>query len=277
MPYSFESLPFVAEGKTKILRRSGPRLVDIFEKNNMTAGNGKRHELIPGKGKICAAVSATLFGLLTRQRIPNCFVEAVVPGINRAEEGIMAPFEVVERRVADGSYCKRNPGVRSGTRLHVPIVEYYLKTRDRNFHGIALPDDDPLVMRVGEDGLDVVHPALIESSAEQAASLVHIPSDVIYGASGMYPFQFMTDMTHAVGEVLEEHWANVGTTLIDFKIEFARKADGTLGVADSLSPDEMRLLTNEGRMPCKEPFRKGAAVDEMVELYTEALIRCKQM
>lgn len=68
-------------------------------------------------------------------------------------------------------------------------------------------------------------------------------------------------------------WASVGCDLVDFKVEFGvdEKRKHQLVLADSLSPDEMRVEAPDGRLICKEPFRQGAPVDEMVELYTEAL------
>jgi phosphoribosylaminoimidazole-succinocarboxamide synthase len=278
MTYDFGALPFVREGKTKIVRRSRSDTVDILEKNDMTAGNGKRHELIPGKGKVCAAISARMFRFFEEQRIPTAFVKEVAPGINRMSEGEMFPYEVVGRFVADGSFCKRNPDVPKGTVLPSPVIEFYLKTKGCEFGGIKLPDDDPLIVRKDqEDGIDVVHPALPSGSPEQAASLVHIPAHLVYGAGITHPFEWMSYVTCQAGAVLRDRWNFVDCSLIDFKIEFARLPTGVCVIADSLSPDEMRVRTAEGRLICKEPFRQGASVHEMVELYTEALIRVSQM
>lgn len=127
MTYRFDSLPLVLEGKTKIVRRTGNGLVHIKEKNDMTAGNGKRHALVPGKGKICAAITARLFRFLEEHDVPHALDAEVVPGINSMREVRMRPYEVVGRFKADGSYCKRHPEVPKGTPLDHPKVEFYLK------------------------------------------------------------------------------------------------------------------------------------------------------
>lgn len=270
--YSFEDLPFVEEGKTKVLRTYSPHLVDILEKNDMTAGNGKRHELVPGKGKVCAAVSATMFRLAARAHVQHAFVREVMPGINRMHRVRMLPYEVVCRRIASGSYCKRHTNIADGTVLSEPVVELYLKSKARVFGDIPLPDDDPLVVLRGTDGISVVHPALVDGSDEQVVSLVHIPANVIFGNGLMHDFSGLVERTLRINHALTQGWGSVGCTLIDFKVEFGVTDDGIIVLADSLSPDEMRVRSPEDRLICKEPFRKEAPVDEMVELYTEALI-----
>lgn len=279
MTYRFEDLPLVRnDGKTKVLRRSGPFTLDILEKNDMTAGNGKRHELVPGKGQICAVVTREMFELARRRGVPHALIDQVAPGVTRMHEVRMRPYEVVGRFVASGSFCKRHPHVAPGSVLRNNMaIEFYLKTKGKVFGGIHLPDDDPLILRKSREGIDVVHPGLAHGSVEQQASLVHIPASVIYAVGDYSEFLRMEAKARLVGLAVRDGWGSVRCRLIDFKVEFGMSADGQLLLADSLSPDEMRVMTEDGRLICKEPFRQGASVEEMVELYVEALVRVLQM
>jgi phosphoribosylaminoimidazole-succinocarboxamide synthase len=271
--YCFDQLRFVKEGKTKVVRGYSPGIVDIREKNDMTAGNGTRHELVPGKGKVCAAVTVKMFELAGRTGVEHALIGPVAPGINRMHEVDTRPFEVVGRFRATGSYCKRHPEAADGTVFDQMVVEFYLKTKDKVFGGIPLPDDDPLIIRKDVDGIDVVHPALRHGSEAQRASLVHIPAEIIYAPGRFGEFDEMEHSAREIGKAVRDGWASVLCDLWDFKVEFGKRRDDRLVLADSLSPDEMRLRNRDGELICKEPFRKGAHIDRVVELYVEAGIQ----
>lgn len=276
---SFDSLPLIVEGKTKVFRAESDMIALQKEKNDMTAGNGKRHELVPGKGQVCAEVSARLFELVGAHGVPHTFIGRYGPGINRVQRASMQPCEVVVRFYADGSYLKRHPDVPKGAKLPgpLPIVEHYLKTKGRSFKGIALPDDDPLIVHADEHGIDVVHPALRDKSEEQTSSLVHIPASALAGTLDTGRLGEMAGSALSVGSVVQAAWKRQCCRLIDFKVEFGIDSSNAIRLADSLSPDEMRVETPDGRLVCKEPFRQGASVEQMVELYTEALILTRSM
>ena len=56
------------------------------------------------------------------------------------------------------------------------------------------------------------------------------------------------EMAFKVNEVLKEYFLTLGVKLVDFKLEFGRLADGTIVLADEISPDTCRFWdakTNE--------------------------------
>ena len=80
--------------------------------------------------------------------------------------------------------------------------------------------------------------------------------------------QDIYDMTARINSVLKEMFAEIGIRLIDFKIEFGRKADGTVVLADEISPDTCRLWdmkTNEKLD--KDRFRRD--LGHVIEAYEE--------
>lgn len=270
MTYDFNALELVnGKGKTKVIRRARRGIVHIKEKNDMSAFNNKRHELIPAKGLCCASVTARHYELAQRHDIPTAFLRRVQPGINEMAETNMYPYEVVVRFFADGSYCKRNPGVARGTRFEQPLVEFYLKTSGRNFRGIPLSEDDPIVVFYSGTGLIVAHP---NATADMIAAgkTVSIPAELAYDSRGMPPFGRMHEIALAYAKVIAEAWHRLGRTIIDLKIEFGTMLlegyEGQLVISDSNGPDELRLIDKNGHHYDKQPFRDAPEVTpELIE------------
>lgn len=264
MTYDFNALELVNDrGKTKIIRRKKPGVVHIKEKDDMTAANGKRHELIPAKGMCCAAVTARHYWLARQYGIPTAFLRRVEPGINEMAETLMYPYEVVVRMWADGSYCKRNQGVPRGTPFVEPVVEFYLKTSGKQFRGISLPEDDPIMVSFSEKGLIVAHP---NATAEMIAAgeTIFIPADLAHDSRGMPPFGKMAEIALKYAQVIVPAWGRLHCRIIDFKIEFGTMMmDGhreELVISDSNGPDELRLVDENGNHYDKQPFRDAPEV-----------------
>ena len=108
-PRSLGSL--VAEGKTKkiYLTKGSNDLVTVVAKDDITAGDGAKHDVIPDKGRLATATTSNVFRLLKACGIPVAFVEQVDGITFSAPKCEMLPYEVVARREAHGSYLKRNP------------------------------------------------------------------------------------------------------------------------------------------------------------------------
>lgn len=84
----------------------------------------------------------------------------------------------------------------------------------------------------------------------------------------------ITEYALKVNEVLKDFWKQRGVTLVDFKIEFGRLADGTIILADEISPDTCRLWDSEtGKKLDKDRFRRDLGGVE--EAYTEIMGRLK--
>ena len=123
-----EAVAPIAEGKTKVVlpHPSDPRLVVIRHKNDITAGDGARRNTLPGKGELAGRTTANVFRALAREGIPTHFVAADAADEMTALACRMIPIEVVMRRIATGSYLKRN-AVREGTRFDPTVVEFFFK------------------------------------------------------------------------------------------------------------------------------------------------------
>jgi phosphoribosylaminoimidazole-succinocarboxamide synthase len=223
------------EGKAKILWETDEpgRMVQEF-KNDATAFDGTKHELIEGKGVLNNRISSHLFELLGSRGVRTHFVEKISDKEMAVERLQMLPIEVVVRNVAAGSMVKRL-GVEKGRRFDPPIVEFYLK--DDSLH-------DPLL---SEEHVRALGLATEEQIAELKRRALEI-NDIL-------------------GTFLRER----GIVLVDFKLEFGLK-DGELVLGDEISPDTCRFHdAATGEIMDKDRFRQD--LGGFIEAYSEILSR----
>jgi amidophosphoribosyltransferase len=196
----------LAEGKTKVVYADAtdPALAVIVHKDDITAGDGARRNQLPGKGRLSGRTTANVFRLLRSAGIPTHFVDAPADDEMLVRRCQMIPLEVVVRRIATGSYLKRND-VPEGTRFDPTIVEFFFKD-DANH--------DPLVDRAWIAAHDVA----TEAETERLAAI-----------------------GRQVFETLEAAWAAQDVQLVDLKIEFGRDTEGNLLVADVIDNDSWRI------------------------------------
>lgn len=229
----------VYEGKAKILYE-GPEpgtLIQHF-KDDATAFNAKKKDVIDGKGVLNNRISEHIMQALTAIGVPNHFIRR----LNMREQLIRAveiiPIEIVVRNVAAGSLSKRL-GIDEGTALPRPIVEFYLKDD-------AL--DDPMVTEE------------------------HI---VAFDWAGQQDIDDIIALALRVNDFLSGLFLGVGIRLIDFKIECGRIWEGDfqrLILADEISPDCCRLWDmDSGRKLDKDVFRRD--LGNLADAYTEVARR----
>lgn len=102
----------LAEGKTKkILIAETPGHVVVESKDDLTAGDGAKHDVISGKAPLSNRTTSNVFRILKACGLPVAFVEEVDETRFLAEQCDMIPYEVVVRREAYGSFLKRHPGL----------------------------------------------------------------------------------------------------------------------------------------------------------------------
>lgn len=258
----------IAEGKTKIIfDASGQdvpndgcttcKKVLIVSKDDITAGDGAAREKLSGKAKACNKTAVNVFKLLKAKGIPTHFLSWFDDQSFLALHAEMIPLEVVTRRIAAGSYLKRNPEVVEGE--FFPMLEYELFYKDDSLH-------DPLV-NVDTDSQDVT---LELFKADQPVTL-----DSNLGLKRLEQsvnFDQMRIIALQVFLVLEEAWLELGLVLYDMKIEFGLVEDGLGGkrlvVADVITNDEWRLRDGNGNHLDKQVFRdavRNNTVDEAVD------------
>ena len=229
----------IYEGKGKILYE-GPEpgtLVQFF-KDDATAFNKKKHEIIDGKGVINNRISEFIFTHLNRIGIPTHFIRRLNMREQLIREVEMIPLEVVVRNVAAGELATRL-GIEEGLVLPRSIIEFYFKSDTL---------DDPMV------------------------SEEHITA---FGWASPQELDDVMALAIRINDFLTGLFLGVGIQLVDFKIECGRLYEGDMMriiLADEISPDSCRLWDIETREKLdKDRFRKD--LGGLLEAYQEVARR----
>ena len=257
----------VAEGKTKKIHlvKGSSELAAVVAKDDITAGDGAKHDIIPDKGRLATATTCNVFRLLKACGLPVAFVEQDSAISFTAPKCQMLPYEVVVRREAHGSYLKRNPHLAKGQLFPQALVEFYLKTKDKNWKGKPLISDDPL-MQFAEDAkqIKLFNPA--KPLPGQEPFLVLSASEVFGSDEEWKIFPDMRRIARHAFLVLEKAWQLEGSRLVDLKVEFGFDAKGTLLLADVIDNDSWRVIEG-GAYIDKQVYRDGGALDDVAAKY----------
>src|SRR6202142_3366227 len=257
----------VAEGKTKKIHavKGSSDLAAIVAKDDITAGDGAKHDIIPDKGRLATATTRKVFRLHRAGGLPAAFVEQDSPLSFVAPKCDMLPYEGVVRREAHGSYLKRNPHLAKGQLFPHLLVEFYLKTKDKNWKGKPLVADDPFMQFV-EDAKQIrlFNPA--KPLQGQEPFLVLAGWEVFSRADESKMFPEMRRIARRAFLVLEKAWQLEGGTLVDLKVEFGFDTKGNLLLADVIDNDSWRVLES-GSYIDKQVYRDGGALDDVTAKY----------
>lgn len=252
----------IIKGKTKeVFEVNGiSELAYVLSTDDITAGDGAKHDVFAGKAAFANQTTCNVFKYLQRLDIPLAFIEQLGETAFLAEKCQMVPLEVVGRRFAWGSYLDRNRGIEKGTRFEEPKIEIFLKTKDRDWQGLALPCDDPLMIVQGKQALLYRSKLPIEKQE----------------AIGIFDFPLRDDpekltecikITRDVFLAIEKAWNELGFKFVDIKIEFGITADGRLVVADVIDNDSWRVVTKENKHLDKQFYRDGGDIKDVAVLY----------
>ena len=257
----------IAEGKTKIIlaTKPDPEKVLILSKDDITAGDGAKHDLIEGKAALATRTTCNVFRLLKASGIPVAFDGQIDEKSFTAPLCQMLPYEVVIRREAHGSYLKRMPGLAKGHLFPKLLVEFFLKTNGRKWKEHDLLCDDPL-MEYSESAKTI---SLFEPSKPfhgQKPFLVLQEKEVFSHAGEWKLFPEIQKIARRAFLVLEKSWQIEGRTLVDFKVEFGLTKNDTLLLADVIDNDSWRVLEN-GAYIDKQSYRDGGKLDDVAEKY----------
>ena len=231
-----KKLDQVYEGKAKkVFATDDPDLFIVDYKDDATAFNGEKKGTIVGKGVINNRVTNHLMKLLESKGIPTHLVEELSERETLVKKVKIVPIEVIVRNIAAGSLSKRL-GLAEGTKLASTVLEYCYK------------DDalgDPMINDYHIAALNLATPAELEKISA-------------------YSFK--------VNTILTEYLRDLGIELIDFKLEFGRTKDGTIVLADEISPDTCRFWDSKtGEKLDKDRFRRDLGGVE--DAYREILKR----
>ncbi|MFA4891682.1 MAG: phosphoribosylaminoimidazolesuccinocarboxamide synthase [Candidatus Gracilibacteria bacterium] len=251
----------VAEGKTKrVWTTDETGCVIIESKDDLTAGDGAKHDVINGKALLSNRTTSNVFRLLKACGLPVAFIDEVDETRFFAEQCDMIPYEVVVRREAHGSFLKRYPELPKGHVFPRLILEFFLKTSGKRWQEHDLPKDDPLVRFDGN------------------RALLYLPDQPIYQQSPFlaledFPLRESPNILEEIGKislkaflVLEKAWQLVGRRLVDFKVEFGTNADGALRLADVIDNDSWRVLEG-GSYIDKQLYRDGVDLNTVAAKY----------
>ena len=224
------------EGKAKkVFATDDANLVIVDYKDDATAFNGEKKGTSAGKGVINNVMSNHMFQLLEQQGVPTHFVEQLSDRETVVKKVSIVPLEVIIRNISAGSFAKRY-GVNEGIVFDEPTIEFSYKNDDLG---------DPL--------MNAYHAIALKLATREEIEQIK-------------------SMAFKVNEVMKQYFDTLNVTLVDFKLEFGKTADGTIVLADEISPDTCRLWDKTtGEKLDKDRFRRDLGGVE--EAYQEIMKR----
>ena len=226
------------EGKAKkVFATDDPALLIVQYKDDATAFNGKKKGTIAGKGVINNQMSNALMRRLAAAGVPTHFMAELSERETLVKKVGIVPLEVIVRNISAGSFCKRY-GFAEGVRFAQPTVEFSYKNDELN---------DPLIC---------------------------LPHILAMGLATAQEMALIRDYALKTNAFLCDFWRDAGVTLVDFKLEFGRTPDGSIILADEISPDTCRLWDSAtGERLDKDRFRLDLGGVE--DAYAEIMRRLK--
>lgn len=224
------------EGKAKkVWTTEDPELLIVDYKDDATAGNGAKKGTIHDKGIINNRVTNHLMKLLEKEGVPTHLVEEISDRETIVKKVSIVPLEVIVRNIAAGSLANRL-GLEEGTPMKKTVLEYCYK-------------DDAL----GDPMVNEYHIMAMEWCTKEELDLI-----------AKYSLK--------INEVLSAYLKEVNIQLIDFKLEFGKTSDGTIVLADEISPDTCRFWDTVTKEKLdKDRFRRDMGGEE--DAYKEVMKR----
>ena len=240
-----QKLSQLYEGKAKkLFATENTEVLWVEYLDQATAGNGARKEQIKGKGRLNNRITAVIFNELAYRGIASHFISQISDTEQLVRRMEMFPLEIIMRNIAAGSFARRY-GREEGTLLSRPVLELCLK--DDTLGDPFINTDDVIALDLAtRDQLDII-------SAKAR------------------------EINHALTAIFND----INVTLVDFKVEMGRTSDGTILLADEITPDTCRLWdtakTAEGHVEHldKDLFRRD--IGNIIPAYEEILGRLEKL
>ncbi len=226
----------IYEGKAKkVYATDDPDYCIVSYKDDATAFNGLKKGTIAGKGAINNRVTNHLMGLIEKSGIPTHYVQELNDRETVVKRVRIIPLEVIVRNLTAGSMAKRL-GLEEGLELKKPVLEFSYK-------------DDAL----GDPMVNDDHILALGFATEEELLLIK-------------------DYALRIDGILSAYLAEAGVRLIDFKLEFGKTSEGTIVLADEISPDTCRFWDiNTNEKLDKDRFRRD--LGHVEDAYQEILRR----
>ena len=224
------------EGKAKkVYSTENPELYIVSYKDDATAFNGEKKGTIVGKGSINNRMTNMLMQVLEKKGVPTHFVEELNDRETVVKKVSIVPLEVINRNISAGSFAKRF-GVEEGIVFDEPTIEFSYKNDELG---------DPL--------MNAYHAIALKLATREEIETIK-------------------KMAFTVHDTLKAYFLGLNIKLVDFKIEFGRLSDGTIVLADEISPDTCRLWDKDTNEKLdKDRFRRDLGGTE--EAYQEVMRR----
>ena len=228
-----KKLQQIYEGKAKkVYATDDENLVLVEYKDDATAFNGLKKGTIAGKGVINNKVTNHMMRMLEGEGVPTHYVEELSDRETLVKKVSIVPPEVIIRNISAGSFAKRY-GVAEGITFAEPTIEFSYKNDDLG---------DPLI------------------NAYHAVAL---------GLATWDEIETIKKYAFRVNEFMKKYLIELGIKLVDFKLEFGKTSDGTIVLADEISPDTCRFWDKDTNEKLdKDRFRRdlGGVEDAYQEI-----------
>ena len=226
----------IYEGKAKkVFATDDPNVVIVDYKDDATAFNGLKKGTIVGKGVINNKMSNFMMQKLEKVGVPTHYIEQLSDRETAVKKVSIVPLEVIVRNISAGSFSKRY-GVEEGIVFEQPTIEFSYKNDELG---------DPL--------LNAYHAVALKLATWDEIDLIK-------------------DYTFKINDFLKTYMKGIGIDLVDFKIEFGKTADGTIVLADEISPDTCRLWDEKTHEKLdKDRFRRD--LGNVEDAYQEIMRR----
>lgn len=217
----FEKKEQLYEGKAKkVFATEDEAYVIVSYKDDATAFDGTKKGTIAGKGVVNNLMSNHIMQLLEKDGTPTHFVKELSDTETVVKKVSIVPLEVIIRNISAGSFAKRY-GVEEGIVFDAPTIEFSYKNDD--LHDPLINDYHALALKLAtKDEIETIK---------------------------NYAFK--------INSIMKDYFLKINVTLVDFKLEFGKLADGTIVLADEISPDTCRFWdVNTGEKLDKDRFRR---------------------
>ena len=193
------------EGKAKkVYATENPELYIVSYKDDATAFNGLNKGTIAGKGVINNRVTNYMMQMLEKNGVPTHFVEEISDSETVVKKVQIVPLEVIIRNISAGSFSKRY-GVEEGIVFEQPTIEFSYKNDDLG---------DPLI--------NEYHALALKLATREEIDTIKT-------------------LAFKTNALMKDFFKKINVDLVDFKLEFGRLSDGTIVLADEISPDTCRF------------------------------------
>ncbi len=273
----------IQRGKTKIIQHwddvVGRKIVRCYSTDNISAGDGKRKDVIAGKGIISNGITSDVFEFLKMCGVPVAFHRREDDRSFIADRCAMLPLEIVVSRTAPkgSSMLKQHPDFLAGQIFGKLVYRLFLKTSNQEWNGAKLPADDPLMV-IEDEKVHLYDPHKVFPGQEPFLTITL--AEVLPGiatpdlrAEKLWEIKRLVTRTFLLLE--KAYHLGGGFSLLDLKAEVGLNNSGQLRLADVIDAESIRIM-RDGLHFDKQPYRNKGASKELNEEFMASWAEVKK-